>query len=46
MYVEDLVDILVSTLADKCPEVKKFSAVLVVRLSDHHKKVLRLSWTS
>ena len=39
-------DILVNTLDDKCPDVKKISAVLVVRLTDHHKKVLRLKGSS
>ena len=46
MYAEDLVDVLVSTLADQCPEVKKVSAVLVGRLAEHHKKVLRLKGSS
>ena len=39
-------DILVSTLEDKCPDVKKLSSVLVVRLTEHHKKVMRLKGSS
>ena len=42
VYVEDVVELLVSVLEDKCPQVKKLSAQLVVSLADHHKKVLRL----
>ena len=42
VYVEDTVELLVSTLEDKCPQVKKLSASVVVRLADQHRKVLRL----
>ena len=42
VYVEDVVEMVVSVLEDKCPQVKRLSASLVVRLAQHHKKVLRL----
>ena len=42
VYAEDVVDIVITTLADKCPDIKKQAAETIVKIAETNKKVLRV----